>query len=82
MSETLFIKDIVNNLCSKESYENVYYKNRHDIPMPSIKKLNEIMDLLREIIFPGYFGYSEFNKNTMDYFIGFHLEKIYNLLLE
>ncbi len=48
--------------------------------MPSIERLREIVDLCREIIFPGYFGNTPFDCESMQHYIGVYLEKLGRLL--
>lgn len=54
----------------------------HDMPMPSIDSLNEIMKLLKKVLFPGFFGHSEVSPETMNYYTGANLDIIYRLLSE
>jgi serine O-acetyltransferase len=58
------------------------YIPRHERPLPSVEKLREVVDLLRAIIFPGYFGASILRRTTLPYFIGGNIEKLYELLSE
>ena len=50
--------------------------------MPSSKRLEEIIDLSRSILFPGYFGKSQVNIDTIQYQIGVNVEKLHRLLSE
>lgn len=50
--------------------------------MPSAKVLKNIIELARSVIFPGYFGNSTINSQTISYHIGVNLEKLFNLLTE
>lgn len=76
------IKKIVKALCLPESYEKVFYRDRHDVPMPSIRVLGEIMELLRSILFPGYFGNSDLDPGNMEYYIGAAIDNVAALLSE
>ena len=73
---------IVDKLCDPDSYKLVYHKSHHEDPMPSMDVLREIVDLLKSIIFPGYFINSELNPSTMKYYIGSTLETVFRLLVE
>ena len=50
--------------------------------MPSIDVLEEIVQLVRSILFPGYFGSSNINADTITYHIGINVEKLSTLLAE
>ena len=78
----LTIHDIVERLCSPASYESVMHRSNHDMPMPSIEALNEVVEMLRGVLFPGYFGLSELKPETMRYYTGSTLDRVYRVLLE
>jgi serine O-acetyltransferase len=50
-------------------------------PLPNPEKLKQIVDLVKEIIFPGFFSESEINP-VRQYYIGTHLEWLNTLLKE
>lgn len=52
----------------------------HDKPLPSLQKLQVIVDLFRSIIFPGYHGDSVTDNDTLAFHMGVNLERLYNLL--
>ncbi|MFZ4724930.1 MAG: serine O-acetyltransferase EpsC [Paludibacter sp.] len=52
----------------------------HDKPLPSLHKLGQIIDLFRSIIFPGYYGDTVNDNDTLGYHIGVNMERLYNLL--
>ena len=58
------------------------YIPMYDKQLPSVQTLREIIDLLREIIFPGFFGNPAVRENTVQYHIGVNMEKLYSLLFE
>ena len=62
--------------------QNYRYIPMYDKQLPSVQTLREIIDLLREIIFPGFFGNQAVRENTIQYHIGVNMEKLYNLLFE
>ncbi|MGM0597307.1 MAG: serine O-acetyltransferase [Myxococcota bacterium] len=72
--------NILNSLCSPNSYKKVMHRSNHNVPMPSTKILGQIVEMMRSIIFPGYFGYSHLNLHNMRYYLGTVLDKIYNQL--
>jgi serine O-acetyltransferase len=50
--------------------------------MPSVENLKAAVEMLRSIIFPGYYIYSELREDTMGYYIGATLDKCYKELAE
>ncbi len=76
------ITDTVEAMCSKESFKIVSHEAVSDVPMPSIVTLGEIVDLIRSVIFPGYFGFSDLKPSTMKYYTGTALDKVSQLLTE
>ena len=53
-----------------------------DAPMPSQEKLVEILDRIKEVIFPGYFGPSRVHTESLRYHMAANLDSIYRLLAE
>jgi serine O-acetyltransferase len=74
------INDIVEKLCAPQSYEAVSHRSNHDMPMPSTEALSEAVELLRAILFPGYYGVSELKPSTMHYYVGTTLDKVCRIL--
>ena len=58
------------------------YIPQHNKPLPSLLTLREIVELLRAIIFPGYFGPEIVNPNTLEFHLGVKIERLYILLKE
>src|SRR4030042_2154822 len=76
------LNEIVGELCRPESYQAVYHRTYHDFLMPSVEALREIGDLLKSILFPGYFIHSDVKPETMKYYIGSTIDKGYRDLAE
>ena len=51
------------------------YKNR---PMPSLTELSEVMELIRSVLFPGYFGSSDLTSSSRHFYMGATLDIIAN----
>ena len=51
-------------------------------PMPSGRVLSEVVELVRSIVFPGYFGEPFKDNNTLEYRTGLNVAKVYDLLSE
>jgi len=56
------------------------YIPMYDKQLPSIQILKEIIDLFREIVFPGFFGNPLVTEHTVKYHVGVLCEKLHNLL--
>jgi serine O-acetyltransferase len=70
------VRRTVAELCRPESYRPVYHRHSDDIPMPSAEVLADIVEKLRSVLFPGYYGFSELNPETMPYYIGSVLDQV------
>ena len=73
---------VVGELCRPESYEPVFHGAHHEVAMPSIDSLTETVDLLRTVLFPGFYGHPELKPGTMRYYLGFAIDRIFLLLAE
>lgn len=76
------LKKVVKALCRPESYSKVYHRANHDVPMPSIPLLSEIVEGCKMVLFPGYFGNSEITPENMQYYIGSAIDGIARKLTE
>lgn len=70
----------VDELSEAESLKGLFHQHREGNPLPSSKALEEIIELARAIIFPGYFGKSSVNTSTIRYHIGVNIERLHKLL--
>lgn len=76
------LSDTVNKLSDYSSAERrgfVHEYNDSD-SIPSSKVLEEVVDLCRSIFFPGFYGRSCINSDTLRYSMGVTLERLYMLL--
>ena len=76
------IQNVTDKLCTPESYSSLAHKAFHNVPMPWINGLKNIVEQIRSVLFPGYYGASELNTETMNYYTGSTLNKIYYTLSE
>jgi len=77
------ISKVVRSLCNKVSYLPVYHGiNFHDVPMPSTTVLSRAVDLLKSVLFPGFFMNTEIKPQTVKYYIGSALDEAARLLHE
>lgn len=72
----------VSELSDKHSYEGLFHQYKDGDPLPSGKSLCRIVELSREILFPGYFGNSTVHRRTINYHIGVNVEELFGLLTE
>ncbi len=76
------IESVVEGLCRERSRDPLVHRHHHDVPLPSVETLSEIMEMLRSVLFPGYFGPSELRVETMRYYTGATLDRVERLLSE
>lgn len=79
-SFTEILTKTVDELASPDSYKDLYHEHIEGAPLPSAEVLQQIIDLVRSIIFPGYYGNSTINKSTVKYHIGVAVEQLFSLL--
>ena len=75
------LADVVALLSESGEYTRAH-RYPEDIPMPSVEILTDIVESLRSVLFPGYFGPSEVNPDTMPYYIGSCLDRVERLLAD
>ena len=76
------LTETIDELSSAESLKGLFHQHRDGNPLPSGKALEDIINLSRSILFPGYFGNSSVNISTIKYHIGVRVEKLYEMLSE
>lgn len=69
-------------LTDDSSLKTLLHECQDGVPLPSGKVLQEIIELCRAIIFPGFYGQSTVGRQTVAYHIGVSLERLYLLLSE
>ncbi len=76
------LKKAIDELSQEQSYKSVCHPHIRDHKMPSINALEQIVNLSREILFPGYFGDSSIRQDSVRYYIGVNTENLNSLLVE
>lgn len=71
----------VEELACPESYKDLYHEHNDGVPLPSGEVLQKIIELVRGILFPGYYGRSCINTNTLKFHLGVYTEQLYSLLV-
>ncbi len=74
------IKRTIEALSKAESSKAVWHRQNPDQPMPSVAEMRALVDLMREILFPGYFGSSSTRPDSVKYYIGVNVERLYDKL--
>ncbi len=78
----LMLNDAICRMAAPESLQGLFHEHEEGYPLPSSESLEEIIQLARAILFPGYFGKSQVNIHTIKYQIGVNVEQMYHLLCE
>ena len=76
------LTETIEELSCPKSLKGLFHQHRDGNPLPSGKALEEIINLSRSILFPGYYGNSSVNISTIKYHIGVRVEKLYEKLTE
>ncbi|MCE2616515.1 serine O-acetyltransferase [Phocaeicola oris] len=74
------ITKAIDDLSEKKSYSKLFHLHQEGSPLPSGDALKNIVDLARSVLFPGYFGNSSTNSQTVKYYIGVNVEHLFDLL--
>ncbi len=72
----------VKSLGDISSLSILYHKHRMGESMPSVDKLRVIVDKIRQIIFPGYYGEINLRNETLPYYIGVLIDEVFEMLSE
>jgi serine O-acetyltransferase len=68
---------IVESLCSRKNGSTAGIKKRwKEQELPSRQKIGEIVESLRAVLFPGYFGFSELTEESLRFHVGSALDHI------
>lgn len=76
------IDSVIAELGNNSKYNMLRHRSSHDMPMPSIESLNKVMEFLKKVLFPGFFGHSEVSNDSINYYIGANIDIIYRMLSE
>ena len=72
----------IEELSDSNSMGGMFHEHRDGAPLPSGPALQEIIDLCRALLFPGFYGNSNLNSKTLRFHIGVNVERLYQLLSE
>lgn len=76
------ISKTIDKLSNPALYQTVCHEHILGKPLPSIAKLETVINLVREIMFPGYFGNTSLRVNTVKHYMGVYIDELYELLSE
>ena len=76
------MRSAIEQLSDPKSYSLVCHEHRTGEPLPSIEKLGKIVGIIREILFPGYFGNTSLRSNTIKHYVGVYIDELFELLSE
>ncbi|MBM4353839.1 MAG: serine acetyltransferase, partial [Deltaproteobacteria bacterium] len=76
------LDNVVAELSSPDSYMAVAHRANHEVPMPSVQELRDIVEQLRTVLFPGYFGPADLRPETVTYYVGATLDRVSRQLAE
>ena len=79
---THILTQAIESLAEKDSLKGLFHEHRDGFPLPSGTMLEEIVQLARSILFPGYYGNSSVNMQTIRYRIGVDVERLHQLLCQ
>ena len=74
------ISSTIKKLSNPLSYELVCHEHKIGEPLPSIFNLSKIINLVREILFPGYFGNTSLRSNTTQHYMGVYVDELFEML--
>jgi serine O-acetyltransferase len=74
------INNTIKKLSDPVSYAEVCHEHRLGEPLPSKVSLSRVIDMVREILFPGYFGNTSLRPNTTKHYMGVYIDELYELV--
>ena len=76
MNNDIFLKNVA--ILSKVSEEEERATPAKGIPLPSVEALRDIVELVKVIVFPGFFDRRQTDSNIRSYHIGVNMERCSN----
>ena len=76
------MRSAVEQLSDSGSLNMVCHEHHIGEPLPSIDALKKMDGIIREIIFPGYFGNTSLRENTIKHYIGVYIDELFEILSE
>jgi serine O-acetyltransferase len=76
------INHTIDQLADPKTYDMVCHEHRLGEPLPSSEKLATIVNMIREILFPGYFGNTSLRQDSILHYMGVYVDELFALLSE
>lgn len=76
------IAEVLDQLCACPPEDPLVHRTPHDMDMPSVAILADVVEMLRSVIYPGFFGPTDLRAETMHYHAGATLDRVMRLLSE
>lgn len=76
------LQQVIEQLAGTEQLKEVCHLRRYGEPLPSQQLVARIVELCRGLIFPGFFGDSDVNRNNVTHYIGIRCEQLRELLVD
>ncbi len=74
--------EAVKSLVDASSFDILVHRHRTGESMPSTEKLRAIVEHVRQIIFPGYFGEINLKSDTLPYYMGVLVDEVYEMMAD
>lgn len=74
-------KETVDLLSDKNSLIGMCHLKNGEEPLPSLAAIEEIVDICRSLLFPGFFGDDNVNQSNIEYVTGVKCSRLYSLLV-
>ncbi|MDR3246977.1 MAG: serine acetyltransferase [Prevotellaceae bacterium] len=69
-------------ILTHDNVDEYKYIPKPEHPLPNINRIEEIINFVKSILFPGFFGDVEISGKTYEYYIKLYIEKLFALLNE
>lgn len=74
--------EIIEQLTNSDHCQALCHQQSNGVPLPNTQVLQQVVDTLRTILFPGYFGESVDNTAMLHHYIGVRLDEVSRRLSE
>lgn len=79
---TLALTRAVKALSEPSSLKGLFHNHQSGAPLPSGGTLQEIIEISRSILFPGFYGKATLHLSTLEYHLGVSAQRLHQLLTE
>jgi len=74
------LSEAIEKLSDEDSYKQLFHAYRDEETLPSGEVLQEVVDLCRAILFPGYYGKARISIQTIRFHTGVNVQTLHRLL--